>query len=589
VFAFSDEAVIGRGTACSVSILHESVSRRHALIERRGGEYLVIDCDSRNGTRVNGVAVARRILHEGDLLTVGEVGFVFHEMDESDAGVPDVPPPAADVDDVCPTVGAEQPGAVMAAAIERPEFRALNAWQIVRAFVSCGTGGEEGLLRRVAEDLSGIRGVHRVVIFALPGAIDHRARWIKGGNRSPQPGIALPDELIVTVAKDGRFIPEGLLGRSSESSAGMAPPSAVCVPVGAGGTPRCALYVEGAGQLAWEAIQAMLVAAEALGVGLMIRAPVMHRTIRKDVPSAVEIVGHSKALRECIAIAQRAAQADSTVLIRGESGTGKELFARLICSESRRGGGAFVTVHSSAIEESLLGSALFGHEKGAFTGAVGMRRGFFEDADGGTLFLDEVGEIGLATQIKLLRVLQEGEFVRLGGNRPIRVDVRILAATNRDLEKAIQEGAFREDLYYRLRVIELMLPPLRDRKEDIPDLVKHFVALFREGLATPAKDVSEGAMAALTRYDWPGNVRELRNVIERAMVLADGPTLEQDDLPAEMASPDSDGGAAGGSALGQAELQHIRRVLEQCGGNKKETARQLGISRSTLYEKLRGA
>lgn len=591
VFVFSDGAVIGRGADCAIPIPHGSVSRRHALIERRGAEYIVIDCDSRNGTRVNGVAVARRVLHDGDLLAIGDVGLVFHEVDEDEVGRPVLPPPVDEVADVCPTVSDDASRVVVTGSLEMPAVRALNAWQIVRAVVSCGPGGEEVLLKRIAEDLSGIRGIHRVVFYASPGVIDRRARWTKGGKASPQPGICLPDELIVSVADKGVPVPEALCHPAGGNSGKMPAVGAVCVPVKVAGASRCSLYVESTGQLARDALHAVLAVAEALGIGLTARVPADWRRGSPNTRPAVEIIGRSEALRRCIAIAQRAAQADSTVLIRGESGTGKELFARLIFGESQRKGNAFITVHSSAIEETLLGSSLFGHEKGAFTGAVGMKRGLFEDADDGTLFLDEVGEIGSATQIKLLRVLQEGEFMRLGGNRPIRVDVRIIAATNKDLEKAIRGGSFREDLYYRLNVIELTLPPLRDRKEDIPDLVGHFVALLRKGLATHVKDVSDEAMAAITRYDWPGNVRELRNVVERALVLADGSTLVPDDLPAEMAlagAPDLREGAAAGSALDKAEFQHIRRVLEQCGGNKKEAAKQLGISRSTLYEKLRG-
>lgn len=304
---------------------------------------------------------------------------------------------------------------------------------------------------------------------------------------------------------------------------------------------------------------------------------------------AQALVGRSEPLKCAMQIASRAAKSDATVLLYGESGTGKELFAKLVWEESGRSGKKFLPVHSGAIEPSLLASALFGHEKGAFTGADRQKKGLFEEADGGTIFLDEIGEINAETQVKLLRVLQEGEFMRVGGTEPIKVDVRVICATNRDLKKAVQEGKFREDLYYRLNVIQIQLPPLRERPGDIEDLVKHYV----RQLGGPFKGVSAEAMSVLAKYNWPGNVRELRNIVERMVVLSTKNELGLDDLPNEIRDyqTGTETGAAVDSrqpvTLGEMEKQLIENTLAKCEGNKKKAADVMGISRSAFYEKLK--
>lgn len=318
-------------------------------------------------------------------------------------------------------------------------------------------------------------------------------------------------------------------------------------------------------------------------------------TLTPHGAGAQALVGRSEPLKCAMQIAARAAKSDATVLLCGESGTGKELFAKLVWEESERSGKKFLPVHSGAIEPSLLSSALFGHEKGAFTGADRQKKGLFEEADGGTIFLDEIGEINAETQVKLLRVLQEGEFMRVGGTEPIKVDVRVICATNRDLKKSVREGTFREDLYYRLNVIRIQLPPLRERTGDIEDLVNHYA----KQLGGPFRRVSEEAMSALVRYDWPGNVRELRNVVERMVVLSLKDELGVEDLPDEVRDyrPAGDSrplSAAVGavqeplpSTLGEMEKRLISNTLVACGGNKKKAADVMGISRSSFYEKLK--
>ena len=315
----------------------------------------------------------------------------------------------------------------------------------------------------------------------------------------------------------------------------------------------------------------------------------------ESMPETVSsLIGRSVALQDAMRIARRAARSNATVLIFGESGTGKELFSRLVYEESNRRGKPFIPVHSSAIEPNLLGSTLFGHEKGAFTGAVTQKKGLFEEADGGTIFLDEIGELSADMQVKLLRVLQEGEFMRVGGTVPIHVDVRVICATNRDLAAAVKEGKFREDLFYRLNVIKISLPPLRERAGDVQDLVRHFI----DTIAGRTRSISPEAMDLLSRYRWPGNVRELRNVVERMLVLSEHDRLEVDDVPPEIARaaestrPDpttrtETDSEVPGESLATMEQRYIQSVLKQCGGNKRLAAERLGISRSTLYEKLK--
>jgi DNA-binding NtrC family response regulator len=311
-----------------------------------------------------------------------------------------------------------------------------------------------------------------------------------------------------------------------------------------------------------------------------------------------DLLSKAPGMQKVFELARVSARSASTILILGESGSGKEVLARAVHAESPRAAGAFVAVNCGALTESLLESELFGHEKGAFTGAVSRRKGKFEAADGGTLFLDEVGDVSPKLQLELLRVLEERSFHRVGGNEPISVDVRIIAATNRDLQKAVAEGRFREDLYYRLNVIPILVPPLRERREDIPLLVDRFVEALAVELKKRVDGVSHEAMAALLAHPWPGNVRELRNVLERGAVVATGALIQASDLglpatvapePPVVAAASAPGAAAGqlGGTLEDVERRHIGDVLLAAGGNVTQAARSLGIDRVTLYKKIR--
>jgi DNA-binding NtrC family response regulator len=314
-----------------------------------------------------------------------------------------------------------------------------------------------------------------------------------------------------------------------------------------------------------------------------------------------EIAGRSTGVKRVLALVNKAARTLSPVLIQGESGTGKELVARALHANSPRASAPLTIVDCGALQDTLLESELFGHERGAFTGAHGLKHGLLETANQGTLFLDEIGDMSPATQVKVLRALQSGEFRRIGSNRHIKADIRVIAATNKDLRQEVQKGRFREDLYYRIAVIEIYMPPLRERTEDIPLLVEHFLKINAYG-GRERLHVTPDAMACFARYPWPGNIRELRNVIERLSVLADSQVLTVDALPPTIVKaaqepsqpsgsdrpPDvsrTDGG--GDLTLDDVERHHILRTLERHRWNKKRVAGILGIDTKTLYNKLR--
>ena len=298
------------------------------------------------------------------------------------------------------------------------------------------------------------------------------------------------------------------------------------------------------------------------------------------------IIGSSESLRSAVALARKVAVTDTSVLLTGETGTGKEVFAQAIHHASPRAKGAFVAVNCSAFSKELLESELFGHRAGSFTGATKDKKGLFEEADKGTLFLDEIGEMPVELQAKLLRVLECGEFIKIGETRPTKVDLRIIAATNRDLEKEIASGNFREDLFFRLSVFRIHLPSLRERPGDIAEYARFFAAQFADRMGRRIDTIDKGYIAALERHAWHGNVRELRNVVERSLIMAEGNALTVGCLSPEFHAASCDGSVPDSMALDVLERHHILRVLEYTKGNKAEAARLLGIGIATLYRKL---
>ncbi len=313
-----------------------------------------------------------------------------------------------------------------------------------------------------------------------------------------------------------------------------------------------------------------------------------NRGLRESLKAPAPIIGSSAALRQVTDMVTRVAGSNATVLLLGETGTGKEITARQIHTASPRQARPFIAINCAALPETLLESELFGHEKGAFTGAQSDKMGRFEMADGGTLFLDEIGDISLSTQVKLLRVLQEKEFVRVGGTKTISTDARIIAATNRNLREGLESGTFREDLYYRLNVFPIDLPPLRQRREDIPLLVEHFIQVAASQLVCPQPEISDQAMALLAGYDWPGNVRELQNVMERAVLLVDGNLVSPAHLPREVVGdhPATTDGQVESSLWGY-EKAMIIKALRANAWNQSKAARSLGISRDNLRYRVK--
>jgi two-component system response regulator HydG len=325
-----------------------------------------------------------------------------------------------------------------------------------------------------------------------------------------------------------------------------------------------------------------------------LRRAVLHEEEIRDLRARIEptaefsgMVGKDPKMQVIYKLIEDVAPTDATVLIQGESGTGKELVARAIHQHSSRREKPFVVINCSAYPSTLLESELFGHEKGAFTGASRRRAGRFEQADGGTVFLDEIGEISQTAQIKLLRVLQSQKFERIGGEQTLAVDVRILAATNKNLLEQVKAGQFREDLFYRLNVIPIQLPPLRERQNDIPLLARHFLRVFSERQKKELREFGSEAMRIILNYRWPGNVREIENTIEHAVVLAKGSAVEAVDLPPLLAGSGAQGPPAASKTITDTEVRLLREVLEECNWNKTEAATRLGISRSTLYEKIK--
>jgi DNA-binding NtrC family response regulator len=335
---------------------------------------------------------------------------------------------------------------------------------------------------------------------------------------------------------------------------------------------------------------------DAMGESASERSQMRAALSQRGSTEPARIVGRSAAVKKLHVFLERVAATNATVLLNGESGTGKELAARLVHALSPRLSRPFVAINCAAVPENLLESEFFGHEKGAFTGAVARHEGVFERAHTGTLFLDEIAEMALSTQARMLRVLENRTFTRVGGTEEVQVDVRLIAATHRNLRELVAEGRFREDLLYRLSVIQTRLPPLRERRDDIPDLVRHFCDVLGDQMGRHVTDIADDALAVLSNYPWPGNVRELRNVVERALVLGDGSVLELDDLPPELqhAGPPSSADGASPAIIAQkvmplAELEAaaIQAALDATGGNKARAAALLGIDRTTLYRKLK--
>ena len=620
IFALTeDETSVGREASNSLCLNEPAVSRRHCLIKRepaaiseaeaQDADFTLVDLESYNGTFVNGLPVKEQKLSHGDQILIGDVLLLFllHGADEvSHAALkPDeadlitrstVRLRAADALYLCPD---KLPSALPAARTARD----LSALLKISSAISS--------IRNVQELTTSLFKLILEVIPAEREAIllydeGHQTfSSVSGWNRL----LGFDDSIKVSSTITNQVMREGVSLLSNDlfhaEGLGEAPSlveahvcSVLCVPLIVFEKTLGVIYLDTSDRTArFDEHHLQLLTAIA-SISAAAFENVKHlewvegenERLQKEINVNHQMIGESQAMHAVYKFIGKVAQADSTVLIRGESGTGKELAARAIHTNSPRASKPFIAINGATLSETLLESELFGHEKGAFTGAIGQKRGKLELAHGGTLFLDEVGELTPMIQAKLLRVLQEREFERVGGTRPLTVDLRVVAATNKDLEDAVAKGTFRQDLYYRLNVVSVTMPPLRKRRDDVQLLASYFCSIFSKKCKRRVLGISPEARAMLRDYEWPGNVRELQNVIERAVVLGSSELITSEDLPDAFLESVESGPvsiAQYHERVKEAKRLIIIRTLQETGGNHTEAARRLGLHSTNLHRIIR--
>jgi len=595
--------VLGRGDEATLRLFDETASRRHAEVRREGDGVVVEDLGSANGTRVNGARVTRAILADGDEIAIGAVRLRFvgavgaAGTDRTTRIVAAGPgDPAAEPDDAHVEAAVDPAAADLA--------RGGGAAAIARLALVCRTA-------EVAASARDVDGLCRDVVECLAEALgSDRAQVLLGGREAlrvaadhPAGTGSLPwsRTLVRRVLTDG----EAVLVRDGDDPAARGPHASLvgspfrgtlAAPLATADGVAGLVVLETRAAGRWTADDLAVVATVARQTGLALRTLSALSTARAELRratavrgAATEILGASPAVRELVALVDRAAPTDATVLVRGETGTGKELVARRLHERSARRAGPFVALNCAAIVEGLVESELFGHEKGAFTGADARKDGRIAQAAGGTLFLDEVGELSPALQAKLLRVLSDRTYTRVGGRDVLRLDCRLVAATHRDLPAMVRAGTFREDLWYRLAVVTIDTPPLRARGDDVEALAEVFLERIAARLGRRTPTLTADARTALRAHGWPGNVRELENALERAVVLSSGSTLTAADVPrgAGPGGPTAAGSQAEVWTVAEAEKRAILAALAHTKGRKGEAAALLGISWPTLNRKLR--
>jgi Nif-specific regulatory protein len=619
VFELGGEPLsVGRDSSNRVRLADSALSRRHCRIEPKDGGFLLTDLESLNGTFVNGRPVREHLLSDGDQIAVGESRFVFVAGGEA--------PPAAPSNPV--RVSERRVTAHTTVRLNAAEARYLHpesGWEgrdelagiardlalLIRVSTSVNSireteGLQRELLRLVFEVVPAERGA--ILLVGDDGQIVSEFGLDRAGDASRAVEVSRTvvrqavEERSAVLAGD---LVEAGLG-TSESLRAARLSALLCAPLVLYGRALGVLYLTAADpatRFDESHLQLVTVICGIAAVALnnarhVERLEGENDLLRAEASVEHGMVGESAAMRKVYQFISRVAPADTTVLVRGESGTGKELAARALHTNSQRRERAFVAINCAALTETLLESELFGHERGAFTGALAQKKGKLEVADGGTLFLDEVGEMSPLLQAKLLRVLQEREFERVGGTRTIRADVRVVAATNRDLEEAVRTGGFRQDLYYRLNVVSFEMPPLRERREDVPLLASYFISKYAAKFKRRVTGLSPEARACLVAYDWPGNVRELENAVERAVVLGSAESVLPEDLPETVLEAGPAPAAPGADAaprpvtkyhdaLREAKRQLILRALEQSSGSFTEAARLLGVHPNYLHRLIR--
>ena len=605
------EATLGRDPANAVPVVDPSVSRKHCLLRRDpDGRFQIKDLDSRNGTLVNGLAVKEQWLRHGDEIATGDSVFLFLIEEDKHA----IPASRVEFDDNHPAAETKliSPKEVVYLQPDRllkelpatsPLACNLSALLKISRVVHAIRDLEElqaQLLDLIFEVVPASRGA---ILLAERGAEEFSSLYART-RQAGQPQLVRVSRTIARqvmtedIAILGVDVPASGQLRDVESLAVSEVRSLLCVPLSVFQRVIGCIYVDttNSGSRFHEDHLQLLAAIAGISAVALDNARRLqwleqeNQRLTTEVRQEQSLIGEAPSMREIYQFLAKAAPTDSTVLIEGESGTGKELAARALHRNSGRGNKPFVAINCAAIPESLLESDLFGHERGSFTGAAMQKKGRLEVADGGVVFLDEIGELAPALQVKLLRVLQEREFERVGGTHSIKVDIRLIAATNRNLEEAVRLGHFRQDLYYRLAVVKVTMPPLRDHKDDIPMLTRHFVQKYAKRCKVKPKPISREAMAALVSYEWPGNVRELENAIERALVMGSPDMVLLEDLPESLLEqppmPEITEGKyqANVKAL---KKQLILDAVEQTGGNYAEAAAILGMHPNNLHRLIR--
>ena len=590
-----DALIIGRETAANVCLADASVSRRHSKIEKKDDGFVITDLESLNGTFINDVPVRSRQLEHGDRVRIGDSQFLFLTQ-EGEASSKSSEVTLNEIQVITgPTLQVRLDDAVYQMA------RDLSALMQVSTAINA-IRGLESLLERLLELLFEVVPAQRGAILLTEGE-SLEGSFVFGLDREhgKDRPVTVSRTLVLQVLRDGVAVlasdeaTEATF--ASESFIETRADSVMCVPLVMVDRKLGVLYLDTTvSRDKFNKDHLQLVTAIAAIAAVAIENARHFEWLEKenerllaDVNIEHNMVGESGAMQRVYQFISKLAPTDATVLISGESGTGKELAARAIHRNSKRAQKSFIAVNCAALTESLLETELFGHERGAFTGAIAQKKGRLELAAGGTLFLDEIGELTPPLQVKLLRVLQEREFERVGGTLTIKVDVRVLAATNKNLEDAMAAGSFRHDLYYRLNVVSLEMPPLRERREDIMLLASYFVDKYGAMCNRKLKGISPDARARLLAYGWPGNVRELENTIERAIVLGTTDWILPEDLPEAVLETELTDKTANGyhDAVVQSKKEILLHAVEQAQNNYNEAARMLGIHPNYLHRLMR--
>lgn len=633
IFAFTgDETLIGREVSASLCLNDPSVSRQHCLIscepiqpttraeqvtpiqgetneeDQQEPCYTLVDLDSFNGTFINGLPVKQQPLAHGDHITVGDVVLLFllHDVEPESRMSP--PEESELITRSTVRLRAEDAlylhpnRAVTELPVTARVTRDLNTLLRVTTTISSIddlSRLQRDLLKLILEVIPAER---EAILLIGADQVDFESTCGWSRATGEDDSIRVSHRIVTQVLSDGvallsndLFQAEGLGERPSLAQARVC--SVLCVPLVVLNRPLGVIYLDTSDSAARfeEHHLQLLTAISAIAAAPFENARRLHwlkdenQRLQEEIHVEHQMIGESQAMRSVYQFIGKVAPTDSTVLIRGESGTGKELAARAIHMNSTRATKPFVAINGATLTETLLESELFGHEKGAFTGAIAQKRGKLEIADGGTLFLDEVAELTPVVQAKLLRVLQEREFERVGGSRPIKTDVRFIAATNKNLEDAVAKGTFRNDLYYRLKVLSVTMPSLKDRREDVQLLATHFARAYSRKCKRKIDGISSEARALLRAYDWPGNVRELENTIEHAVVLGSVSMIVPEDLPETLLETPETSYSSGDyhEALKEAKRTIVISAIEETQGNYTEAAKKLGLHPNNLHRLIR--